>query len=114
MVGVTNKHLAIAMGGLVGLWSFLSTIGGFCFVDESGRRKLVLLSLCGVIVSLGLLGLVFCLASVDSPPAFAPAHLNTNDSSSDGDCRVYSNKCSKCFDCVMDDCNYILCFQWQL
>ena len=91
-------------------WNFIFTLVGLYFVEKSGRRKLILFSLCGVIIGLGLLGLMFYLANAVSPAAFAPARLNTNDSSTDGDCQVYSKTCSiwkNCDDCVIrDNCNY--------
>ena len=109
MAGIVDDHTAIGLGAVVALGNFVFTLMGFYLVERSGRRKLILSSLCGVIVSLVVLGMAFFLANTASPTAFAPASLNTNDSSSSG-CRVYSKTCSvwkNCNDCVVDDdCHY--------
>lgn len=79
MAGVTDSHTAIGQscGGiyLIGLY----------LIEKLGRRILILSSLCGVILSLIVLGLAFYLTNAVSPLAFAPV-----TSSSVDDCQVRS------------------------
>jgi SP family myo-inositol transporter-like MFS transporter 13 len=110
MAGVRDNHTAIGLGAVVAFGNFIFTLIGLYLVEKSGRRKLVLSSLAGVVVSLVLLGLAFYLTNSVSPPAFAPANIDANDTASGGECIASSRACStwkNCDDCVInDECNY--------
>lgn len=106
MAGVVNNHTAIGLGAVIAFGNFIFTLVGLYLVEKSGRRKLILASLAGVVVSLTVLGLAFYLANTSSPPAFAPADLYSNDS----ECFPYNRSCAawrNCDDCVVaDECHY--------
>jgi SP family myo-inositol transporter-like MFS transporter 13 len=110
MAGVRDNHTAIGLGAVVAFGNFIFTLIGVYLVERLGRRRLVLSSLAGVIVSLVLLGLAFFLANSVSPSAFSPADITPNDTSWDGQCRARSRVCSvwnNCDDCVItDECSY--------
>ena len=109
MAGIVNDHTAIGLGAVIAFGNFIFTLIGLYLVERSGRRKLILSSLAGVIVSLIVLGLAFYLANISSPAAFAPVNSDTNSSAVNG-CEPYSRSCSvwrNCDDCVItDDCHY--------
>ena len=75
-------------GSCGGIWELYIHFSGLYL--EVKQTKVILCSLCGVIVSLSFLGLVFYLANAVSPAAFAAASLSINDSFTDSDCQVHS------------------------
>lgn len=109
MAGVVDNHAAIGFGALIAFGNFIFTLIGMYFVEKSGRRKLILVSLGGVIVSLVVLGAAFFVANRTSPVAYSPV---VNFSESTGACLAYSDSCrswSNCDDCAIDDhCHYCL------
>lgn len=110
MAGVVNRHTAIGLSAVIAFGNFIFTLVGLYLVEKSGRRKLILLSLAAVVVSLVVLGLAFFLSNAGSPAAFAPTELNTSVSSVDG-CRATRTACSlwrNCDDCVNsgEGCHY--------
>ena len=107
MAGVVDNHKAIGFGALIAFGNFIFTLIGMYFVEKSGRRKLILFSLAGVVVSLIVLGAAFFIANSSSPPAYSPVTFNETT----GACHIYSScrKWSNCDDCVIDDqCHYCL------
>ena len=107
MAGVVDNHSAIGFGALIAFGNFVFTLIGMYFVEKSGRRKLILVSLSGVIVSLVVLGAAFFVANGSSPVAYSPVHINETT----GVCHTYGGclKWSNCDDCVIDDqCHYCL------
>ncbi|XP_034254841.1 proton myo-inositol cotransporter-like isoform X3 [Thrips palmi] len=67
MSGVRDESLAIWISAGVAAVNCGATFIGLFLVDRVGRRKLVLLSYIGVIVSLALLGIGFHMMEADSP-----------------------------------------------
>ncbi|KAK9072507.1 hypothetical protein SSX86_008941 [Deinandra increscens subsp. villosa] len=63
MAGFRSNQLAILLSLMVALMNAIGTIVGIHLIDHSGRRKLALSSLFGVILSLILLAAAFFLAS---------------------------------------------------
>ncbi|KAK9050048.1 hypothetical protein SSX86_030983 [Deinandra increscens subsp. villosa] len=63
MAGFRSNQLAILLSLMVALMNAVGTIVGIHLIDHSGRRKLALSSLFGVILSLILLAAAFFLAS---------------------------------------------------
>ena len=110
MAGVVDDHTAIGLGAIIAFGNFIFTLLGIYLVERSGRRKLILSSLAGVIFSLIVLGFAFYLSNTSSPLAFAPAASDSINSSTGDQCRPYSRSCSvwrNCDDCVIsDDCHY--------
>ena len=85
--GVHKDSDAIWLSAAIAGGNFIFTIVGLVFVERAGRRKLLLWSLTGVMVSLVLLGLSFHLASVHAP------EIGNNDPSCDH---------SSCDHCIAD------------
>lgn len=98
MAGFSDTRQAIWMNAGVASVNFLCTFIGLALVERLGRRKLLLLSLFGVILSLILLAVGFQITYIDTPK------VNFNAT---GDvCSTYSN----CASCTYDsDCGY--CFE---
>jgi SP family myo-inositol transporter-like MFS transporter 13 len=94
MAGFKDDSTAIWMSAIVSFSNFIFTFVGIYLVDRTGRRKLTLASLAGVIVSLFALGASFYAASRLSTPVIGV-----------GSCQTAST----CFDCVaMNHCGLCL------
>ena len=110
MSGVLSDHTAIGLGAVIAFGNFIFTLIGLYLVERSGRRKLVLSSLAGVVLSLIFLGIAFYIGNITSPVAFAPAAMEVN-LSLPNECHSYNDSCTawrNCDDCVVtgDDCHY--------
>ena len=108
MAGVVDNHKAIGLGIIIALGNFIfTTIGLYC-VEKLGRRKLVLSSLAGVIVSLFMLGIAFYMTNTHSPVTTraTPFLCNwTNYYNENNDKCKWKN----CDDCVIDDdCHFCI------
>ncbi|XP_015784390.1 proton myo-inositol cotransporter isoform X2 [Tetranychus urticae] len=77
MSGVYEETLAIWLAAAVASVNFLCTFIGIYFVERTGRRKLTLASLSGVILSLAVLAAGFQLIESESP-AIHPEPLNSS------------------------------------
>lgn len=102
MAGIVDNHRAIGFGAIIAFGNFIFTLVGMYCVEKSGRRKLILFSLGGVIFSLVLLGLAFFLAHKSSPLTTSATPLLVANVSSD--CEPDSRcRWRNCDDCVIDD-----------
>ena len=102
MAGIVDNHKAIGFGAVIAFGNFIFTLVGMYCVEKCGRRKLILFSLTGVMVSLVLLGAAFFLAHSSSPLTSTSTPLlvaNVTDQ-----CEL-ERRCgwSQCDDCVIDD-----------
>uniref|UniRef100_K3WTQ4 Hexose transporter 1 n=1 Tax=Globisporangium ultimum (strain ATCC 200006 / CBS 805.95 / DAOM BR144) TaxID=431595 RepID=K3WTQ4_GLOUD len=88
MAGFTDPSTAIWLSAVVSFSNFLFTFVGIYLVDRSGRRKLTLLSLLGVVLSLLALG-----------ASFYAAHSSSTPVTGSGVCSGLST----CFECVAND-----------
>ncbi|XP_067683406.1 proton myo-inositol cotransporter-like [Haliotis asinina] len=68
MSGISDKHEAIWLSAATSSCNFIFTIVGVWLVERIGRKKLLLGSLVGVILSLTFLAIGFQLAAFNSPP----------------------------------------------
>ena len=59
MAGASNDHVAIGLSALIAFGNFSLTLIGLYFIEKAGRRKLILGSLAGVIISLLVLAVAF-------------------------------------------------------
>ena len=66
MAGASDDHVAIGLGAIIALGNFSLTLIGLYFIEKAGRRKLILGSLSGVIISLLVLAVAFFLTNVTS------------------------------------------------
>lgn len=67
MSGVHNKSLAIWLAAITAGVNFLTGFIGIYLVERIGRRLLTLVSLAGVIMSLGILAVAFQIGEISSP-----------------------------------------------
>ena len=68
MAGYSDNTQAIWMSAGVASVNFLCTFVGLFLVERIGRRKLLLISLFGVVLSLAFLAVGFQIADLDTPP----------------------------------------------
>jgi SP family myo-inositol transporter-like MFS transporter 13 len=99
MAGFPDRD-AIWLAAIPAFGNFIFTILGLILVDRIGRRKLILGSSAGVILSLALLGAAFYAVDVDSPEA-TPRQRDHCDLTSCGAC-VGNSQCGFCVDHVDD------------
>eukprot|EP00039_Didymoeca_costata_P001047 m.49239 g.49239 ORF g.49239 m.49239 type:complete len:571 (-) comp10605_c0_seq1:1615-3327(-) len=91
MAGFTDTTLAIWMTAAIAFVGFVFTSISMFFVEKAGRRKLTLLSLIGVIISLGMIGGGFFASSYTSVPTVPTAGCNFDT----------------CYDCTLNkNCGY--------
>lgn len=90
MSGVYEKPKALLLSAGAALVNFIFTLVGFIFVERAGRRKLTLVSLFGVILSLITLAAGFQFAYYNSPLNTLIDHSAINEP-----CDTY-NDCSSC------------------
>jgi len=93
MAGIGSASSAIWISAGISFLYFLACFIGVGFVERLGRRKLLLISLGGVVVSLAVIGAGFQLADLHSPPA------QTN---SDAVCGGYTT----CSSCLLEECGF--------
>ncbi|XP_041349816.1 proton myo-inositol cotransporter-like [Gigantopelta aegis] len=100
MAGVSDQHLAIWLAAVTATINFLFTIVGVWLVEKLGRRRLLLGSLSGVVVSLIFLAVSFQLAAFHSPPITVHEAEGSNSSCNNfiwcENCIERSN-CGYCF-----------------
>ena len=93
MAGASDNHIAIGLSAVIAFGNFIFTLLGIYFVEKSGRRKLILASLAGVIFSLLVLSIAFYFTN------------STTQSACPTDKCLQDN----CNDCVIEDnCFYCL------
>ena len=90
MAGISDKKTAIWLAAVIAFGNLIFTFVGIYLVDRSGRRKLLLSSLAGVIGSLILLGGAFYLAEVND------AHVTYRESPHLQDSCTSFGRCLKC------------------
>ncbi|CAA7390568.1 unnamed protein product [Spirodela intermedia] len=73
LAGFASNKTAMALSLVTSGLNAVGTVLSMCFVDRVGRRKLMLASLTGIVLFLGLLGGVFHAAAANSPPVAADA-----------------------------------------
>lgn len=101
MSGVYSKREALLLSIGTALVNFTFTVVGYLLVERAGRRRLTLVSLFGVILSLLVLAAGFQVAYVNSPQVSAPEHESLNQP-----CDQYTS----CASCSRDPmCGF--CFQ---
>lgn len=98
MAGFSDTSQAIWMSAGVASINFLCTFIALPLVERIGRRKLLLMSLLGVVLSLLLLGIGFQITYIDTP--------NVTLNATEDNCALYKD----CASCTYDSlCGY--CFQ---
>lgn len=88
--GIREKKLTLLMSSATAFVNFLFTMLGYVLVERLGRRRLMLFSMLGTVLSLSLLGSGFLFAFVNSPMV-----TNRSNSTIDSPCSTIS-ECSYC------------------
>lgn len=98
----TALLLSLITSGLNAIFSLV----GMYLIDKTGRRMLAMLSLCGVIISLGLLIGAFKYTEINSPPVLR--ELNAMETESAYVCPAFqgSNQPWNCADCLAIRCGF--------
>lgn len=101
MAGTNSDEEAIWLAVPVAFTNFAFTLVGLAVVERMGRRKLLLISLAGVVFSLLLLSMTFLIAMRTSPDVSVhPRFQNLID-------HGCSTKYSTCYSCIEDsDCGF--------
>lgn len=107
MAGIEDKSEAIWLSSITGFVNFIFTFVGLIFVERLGRRKLILISVSGVCLSLLFLSGSFWVARAHSP-------LITQKTDFDTKCASFSScagcvKSSECGFCFTKDGNNSTC-----
>ena len=102
MSGVADKSTAVWMASVTAMVNFLTTFIGIFAVDRIGRRKLTLISLSGVILSLGILAAGFTIETMYSPsvgrfPSRDPLDVICAQKQDCESC-IISSECGFCYD----------------
>lgn len=101
MSGIGTEDMAIWLAAAIGFGNFIFTIVGLVLVEKLGRRKLLLGSLAGVILSLFLIGGAFYLAEMnDTHVTFTEAGARSSDCFSVRDCMgcIAKEHCGFCYE----------------
>lgn len=67
LAGIASNQTALLLSLVTAGLNTLGSIVSIYFIDRTGRKKLLIISLCGVIISLGLLSAVFHETTSHSP-----------------------------------------------
>ncbi|MFH4974744.1 hypothetical protein AB6A40_001453 [Gnathostoma spinigerum] len=100
--GVTDSHTTIWISVAITGVNFLATFIPLSIVERIGRRKLLLTSMAGVVVSLIALGTSFLMINVYSAQVILPDNI-TSSSMLTSRCMFYSN-CDYCV--TNEDCGF--------
>ncbi|XP_074576732.1 putative inositol transporter 2 [Curcuma longa] len=110
LAGFASNQTALALSLVTSGLNALGSIVSIYFIDRTGRRRLLIVSLCGVVLSLGLLSTVFHMTTSSSPAIgrqdtahfggyTCPAYDSAGSSSSSWDCM-------KCLKASSPDCGF--------
>ncbi|GLT59879.1 hypothetical protein SLA2020_326740 [Shorea laevis] len=109
LAGFASNQTALLLSLITAGLNALGSIVSIYFIDRTGRRKLLIISLSGVIISLGLLSAVFHETTTHSP---AVSRTETNRFSN-YTCPAYSSganpgtwDCMKCLKATSQDCGF--------
>lgn len=111
LAGFASNQTALALSLVTSGLNALGSVVSIYFIDRTGRRRLLIVSLCGVVLSLGLLSTVFHQTTSSSPAVsrqdtvrfggnICPAYDSSGSSSSSWDCmkclKASSPECGFC------------------
>lgn len=110
LAGFASNQTALALSLVTSGLNALGSVVSIYFIDRTGRRRLLIVSLCGVVLSLGLLSTVFHQTTSSSPAVsrqdtvrfggnICPAYDSSGSSSSSWDCM-------KCLKASSPDCGF--------
>uniref|UniRef100_A0A5B6YKJ9 Putative inositol transporter 2 n=1 Tax=Davidia involucrata TaxID=16924 RepID=A0A5B6YKJ9_DAVIN len=109
LAGFASNQTALLLSLVTAGLNALGSIVSIYFIDRTGRKKLLVISLCGVIISLGLLSAVFHETTSHSPAVSATetshfAAYTCPDYSSSRTSAVWD--CTKCLKASSPDCGF--------
>ncbi|XP_038970480.1 probable inositol transporter 2, partial [Phoenix dactylifera] len=108
LAGFASNQTALALSLITSGLNAIGTIISIYFIDRTGRKKLSIISLCGVIISIAVLSAVFYQATAHSPsvsrqetPHFAPYACPEYRSAS-----AFSWDCTTCLKASSPGCGF--------
>lgn len=110
LAGFASNQTALLLSLVTAGLNALGSIVSIYFIDRTGRKKLLVISLCGVIVSLGVLAAVFQQTTTHSPPVSLTetnhfGGMTCPDYGSDGPTSGVWD-CMKCLKASSPDCGF--------
>ncbi|KAF5475109.1 hypothetical protein F2P56_006951 [Juglans regia] len=109
LAGIASNRTALLLSLVTAGLNACGSIVSIYFIDRTGRKKLLIISLFGVILSLGLLSGIFYHTSTHSPLVTATATSKfTNYTCPDYSSAVNANRwdCMKCLKASSPDCGF--------
>lgn len=109
LAGIASNKTALLLSLVTAGLNACGSIVSIYFIDRTGRKKLLIISLFGVILSLGLLSGIFNHTSTHSPLVTATATPKfTNYTCPDYSSAVNTNSwdCMKCLKASSPDCGF--------
>lgn len=109
LAGIASNQTALLLSLVTAGLNAIGSVVSIYFIDRTGRKKLLVFSLCGVIISLGLLSAVFHETTTHSP-AVSPTvtshfgNYTCPDYSSSGSFATWD--CMKCLKASSPDCGF--------
>lgn len=107
LAGFASNQIALLLSLITSGLNALGTIVSIYFIDRTGRKKLLIISLSGVIISLGLLSAVFHETTSHSPQVskVETAHF-ANYTCPDYQSTTATWNCMKCLKASSPDCGF--------
>ncbi|KAM6552043.1 hypothetical protein CsatB_001851 [Cannabis sativa] len=110
LAGIASNQTALLLSLVTAGLNALGSVVSIYFIDRTGRKKLLVISLCGVIVSLGLLSAVFHETTSHSPAVSvaATSHFGNYTCPDYGSAGVGAGTwdCMKCLKASKPDCGF--------
>lgn len=108
LAGFASNQTALALSLVTSGLNAMGSIVSIYFIDRTGRKKLLIISLCGLILSLGVLSVVFY-ASTSHPPRVSPMETFHFSPYTCPDFRLATTTnwdCTKCLKASSPDCGF--------
>lgn len=107
LAGFASNKIALLLSLITSGLNAMGSIVGMYFIDRTGRKKLLIISLCGVIISLGLLSAVFHETTSHSPQVskVETAHF-ANYTCPDYQSTTATWDCMKCLKASSPNCGF--------
>lgn len=108
LAGFTSNQTALALSLVTSGLNALGSIVSIYFIDRTGRKKLLIISLCGVVLSLGVLSAVFHETTSHSPSISRQetAHFAAYSCPAYQSASATGWDCMKCLKASSPDCGF--------
>lgn len=106
LAGFAAHRTALLLSLVVAAVNALGTVAGIVLIDRSGRRRLAIISLIGVIGALLLLSVGFFLTTTDAPNVLRPDNYFTTNLLCSAMQTEQTPRSMTCLDCVHAGCGF--------